>query len=47
MPKTSSGKIMRHLLKNIVEGEDPDDTSGLANPDVIEKTRDEERGQQG
>ncbi|MFN2557557.1 MAG: acetate--CoA ligase [Nitriliruptorales bacterium] len=36
LPKTRSGKIMRRLLKNIAEDEEPGDTSTLANPDVVD-----------
>ncbi len=35
LPKTRSGKIMRRLLKNIVEGHPVGDTSTLANPDAV------------
>lgn len=35
LPKTRSGKIMRRLLKNIVEGQPLGDATTLANPDAI------------
>lgn len=34
LPKTRSGKIMRRILKALVAGEDPGDTTTLENPDV-------------
>ncbi|RMF72726.1 MAG: acetyl-coenzyme A synthetase, partial [Alphaproteobacteria bacterium] len=39
LPKTRSGKIMRRILRKIVEG-DPEhlgDTSTLAEPEVVER----------
>ncbi len=35
LPKTRSGKIMRRLLKNLVEGKPGGDTTTLANPDIM------------
>jgi acetyl-CoA synthetase len=35
LPKTRSGKIMRRLLKNIVEGQPLGDATTLANPDAV------------
>jgi acetyl-CoA synthetase len=37
LPKTRSGKIMRRLLKNIVEGEPLGDTTTLVDPSVVEE----------
>lgn len=39
LPKTRSGKIMRRLLKNIVEGEPLGDTMTLVDSTVVEQTR--------
>ncbi|MGH8745341.1 MAG: AMP-binding protein, partial [Burkholderiales bacterium] len=39
MPKTRSGKIMRRVLGALSAGKDPGDISTLANPDVVEKIR--------
>ncbi|NQY73816.1 MAG: acetyl-coenzyme A synthetase, partial [Candidatus Margulisbacteria bacterium] len=36
LPKTRSGKIMRRLLKNIVENQPNGDITTLANPDIVE-----------
>jgi len=36
LPKTRSGKIMRRVIKALVKGEDPGDTSTLANPEAVE-----------
>ncbi|PSP42176.1 acetate--CoA ligase [Halobacteriales archaeon QH_2_66_30] len=35
LPKTSSGKIVRRLLTDIANGEEPGDTSALRNPEVV------------
>ena len=35
MPKTRSGKIMRHVLATISNNEDDGDISTLANPEVV------------
>lgn len=35
LPKTRSGKIMRRVIKALVKGEDPGDTSTLANPEAV------------
>jgi acetyl-CoA synthetase len=37
LPKTRSGKIMRRVIKALVKGEDPGDTSTLANPEAVQK----------
>ncbi|MGH8746479.1 MAG: AMP-binding enzyme, partial [Burkholderiales bacterium] len=39
MPKTRSGKIMRRVLGALSTGKDPGDITTLANPDVVEKIR--------
>lgn len=39
LPKTRSGKIMRRLLKNIAEGKVLGDTTTLADPDVINRLK--------
>ena len=39
LPKTRSGKIMRRLLKNIAEGKILGDTTTLADPDVINRLK--------
>lgn len=36
LPKTRSGKIMRRLLKNLVEGKPIGDTTTLANPGIMD-----------
>lgn len=36
-PKTRSGKIMRRLLRELVEGRPLSDTTTLADPDIVEK----------
>ncbi|MEA2133489.1 MAG: acetyl-CoA synthetase [Solirubrobacteraceae bacterium] len=36
LPKTRSGKIMRRLLRDIAEGNEPGDVSTLADPSVVE-----------
>tara|TARA_Y100000310_G_C20651110_1_gene799516 strand:+ start:464 stop:2080 length:1617 start_codon:yes stop_codon:yes gene_type:complete len=37
LPKTRSGKIMRRVLKNLIEGKEVGDVSTLANPESVEK----------
>src|SRR3712207_1142458 len=37
LPKTRSGKIMRRLLRNLVQGEEPGDTSTLRDPGVMDE----------
>jgi acetyl-CoA synthetase len=37
LPKTRSGKIMRRLLRDIVQGEEPGDTSTLRDPSVMDE----------
>lgn len=39
LPKTRSGKIMRRILKDIVEGKPAGDMTTLANPDIVEGLR--------
>ena len=39
LPKTRSGKIMRRLLKNIAEGKVLGDTTTLADPEVINRLK--------
>ncbi len=39
LPKTRSGKIMRRLLRDIVEGRTASDTTTLADPSVFEEIR--------
>lgn len=39
LPKTRSGKIMRRVLKAIANGQDPGDTTTLANPHIIENLK--------
>jgi acetyl-CoA synthetase len=41
MPKTRSGKIMRRVLAAISNRQDPGDVSTLANPEVVERIRDQ------
>ena len=36
LPKTRSGKIMRRLLQDVVEGRDLGDTTTLADPAVFD-----------
>lgn len=35
LPKTRSGKIMRRILKNIVEGKESGETTTLGNPEIV------------
>ena len=44
LPKTRSGKIMRRILVSISEGRDYGDASTLANPDVVEKIKQQIEG---
>jgi acetyl-CoA synthetase len=39
LPKTRSGKIMRRILKGLFTGEEIEDLSTLANPEIVEKIR--------
>ncbi len=39
LPKTSSGKIVRRVLTDLANGERPDDTSALRNPEVVGEIR--------
>ena len=40
LPKTRSGKIMRRLLRDVVEGRELGDTTTLADEGVVEEIRD-------
>ena len=40
LPKTRSGKIMRRLLRDVVEGRELGDTTTLADSTVVEAIRD-------
>jgi len=40
LPKTRSGKIMRRLLRDVVEGRELGDTTTLADATVVESIRD-------
>ena len=40
LPKTRSGKIMRRLLRDVVEGRELGDTTTLADANVVEAIRD-------
>ena len=40
LPKTRSGKIMRRLLRDVVEGRELGDTTTLADSNVVEAIRD-------
>ncbi len=40
LPKTRSGKIMRRLLRDVVEGRELGDTTTLADEDVVDEIRD-------
>jgi len=39
LPRTTAGKIMRKLLKNLFTGEDSGDLSTLANPEIVEEIK--------
>ena len=39
LPKTSSGKIIRRLLRDIAEGEALGDTTTLADPSVVQRLK--------
>jgi acetyl-CoA synthetase len=43
MPKTRSGKIMRRVLAAISNRQDPGDVSTLANPEVVDRIREQVR----
>ena len=48
LPKTRSGKIMRRILKKLFTGEDLGDLSTLANPESVDKIKEEvKKGQAG
>jgi acetyl-CoA synthetase len=40
LPKTRSGKIMRRLLRDVVEGRELGDTTTLADETVVQAIRD-------
>jgi len=44
LPKTRSGKIMRRLLKNIAEGKVLGDTTTLADPEVVNRLKQQYEG---
>ena len=44
LPKTRSGKIMRRILVSISEGRDYGDASTLANPEVVERIKQQVQG---
>ena len=39
LPKTRSGKIMRRILKNILENEEPKGLMTLVNPEAVEEIK--------
>jgi acetyl-CoA synthetase len=39
LPKTRSGKIMRRILKNILNKEEPKGLMTLVNPESVEKIK--------
>jgi acetyl-CoA synthetase len=41
LPKTRSGKIMRRLLRDVAEGKALGDTTTLADPNVVQRLKDE------
>ena len=47
LPKTRSGKIMRRLLRNIVEGHEPGDTTTLRDPGVMDELEEKVRAGAG
>jgi acetyl-CoA synthetase len=46
LPKTRSGKIMRRLLRDIAEGNEPGDTSTLADPSVVDRLEEKIKAEQ-
>jgi acetyl-CoA synthetase len=44
LPKTRSGKIMRRILRNLVEGKDLGDTSTLKDPAIVDEIAAQVRG---
>ena len=46
LPKTRSGKIMRRLLRDIAEGNEPGDVSTLADPSVVETLEEKVKAEQ-
>jgi len=47
LPKTRSGKIMRRLLKDIAEGRALGDTTTLADPNVVNRLKDQYESEEG
>jgi len=47
LPKTRSGKIMRRLLKDIADGRTLGDTTTLADPNVVNKLKDQYESEEG
>ncbi len=47
LPKTRSGKIMRRLLRDVAKGRALDDTTTLADPAVVEATKDQYGEEEG
>src|SRR5699024_5386861 len=47
LPKTSSAKIMRRLLRDIAEGKVLGDTSTLEDPGVVENLKEKYQSQEG
>jgi acetyl-CoA synthetase len=47
LPKTRSGKIMRRLLKDIAEGRALGDTTTLADPNVVNKLKEQYEAEEG
>jgi acetyl-CoA synthetase len=47
LPKTRSGKIMRRLLRDIAQGKTLGDTTTLADPNVVQKLKDQYEDEQG
>jgi acetyl-CoA synthetase len=44
LPKTRSGKIMRRILKNILQNEEPQGLTTLINPEAVEKIKEIVKG---
>lgn len=40
LPKTQSGKIIRNIVGSVYQGEEIEDTSGIANPESLQKVAD-------
>jgi acetyl-CoA synthetase len=43
LPRTRNLKIMRRVLRAVLENRDPGDLSSLANPEAVDKLRDKLR----